>query len=170
MKKMFFLFIFLIVAPAIFGQHYFNPFSAIVRTDADVAKLSRQLACVLASKVPESCLLTGKVSTDLPGVYQKFVVFSHQGKRFSIYYQWQVDYDGSLLNENDFLSIYVRPEGSQGPDDLEYYKDYFLNGSWDEAGSGRYLYLAELEESNSFDRLIQHDYIIALKSALSYFN
>lgn len=169
MKKAIFLCCFVFTFFFGFGQGYFNPLSAIARADAEGTILSRQLAFQISSEA-KPYLLAGEVLTNIPGVYQKFVVFSHQGKRVSVYYQWQADRDGALLKENEFISIYVRPEGTQDPDNLEYYKDYLLNGTWDEFSSGRCLYLAESEESESFDSVTQGQYISALKFVLSYFN
>jgi hypothetical protein len=146
-----------------FGQSFSSPF----RIDEQGIILARKLANKL-NNTDKKFLLSGNVTTDVAGVYQKFFVFCCNGKRFSIYYQWQAG-DPSLIND-EFLSVYVRKEGSDDPDDLQGYKDYHLNGSWDEHRVGIYHYWAETEESTYFDNEIQTEYLVVLKEALSYFN
>jgi len=168
MKKAIFLFSFMLISFLGFGQSFSSSsFSSPFRINEEGAVLARKLAYTLASS-NKNFLLSGNVITGTPGVYQKFFVFRHQGKRFSVYYQWQAG-EPSLIND-EFLSIYVRKEGTDGPDDLQGYKDYHLNGSWDEHRVGIYHYWAEIEESNYFDNEIQKEYLAVLKEALLYFN
>lgn len=163
MKKAIFVFSFSLISFLGFGQSFTSPF----RIDEQGVILARKLANTLTN-TDKKFLLSGDVATDVSGLYQKFFVFIHEGKRFSVYYQWQAG-EPSLVND-EFLSVYVRKEGSDGPDDLQAYKDYHINGSWDEHHVGIYCYWAEIEESSYFDNEIQKEYLSALREALSYFN
>lgn len=163
MKKAIFVFSFLLISFLGFGQSFTSPF----RIDEQGIILARKLANTLTN-TDKRFLLSGDVATDVPGLYQKFFVFIHKGKRFSVYYQWQAG-EPSLIND-EFISVYVRKEGSDGPDDLQGYRDYHLNGSWDEHCTGIYRYWAETEESSYFDNEIQKEYLSAVREALSYFN
>ena len=77
------------------------------------------------------------------------------------------DWDSSLI-------LYVRPEGSEGPDSLKIFRDDYLNGSWDRAWmngqelDGEYLDGGYQDRSNKYDD-IQNEFIRYLKFALEYF-
>ena len=158
--------IFLLTIAGLFasGQSFVSP----LRVDENVAVLAKKLAYAAVSS-KKKILLSGDIATNIPGLYQKFFVFVCKGKRFSLYYQWQAG-EPSLFNQ-EFLSLYVRKEGTDGPDDLRGYKDFHLNGTWDECRLGTFSYsFSPPDEGNNFDAEIQEDYRQALKEALSYFN
>lgn len=138
------------------------------RVDPDVSPLVRRLAIdMIDSK--ESFILEGVLPTSDPYLHEIFRVFEYKGKRFSLYYQWDVREPISLDNQ-EYFAIYVRPIGTTDPESLLYFKDYHLNGSWDECGDSGIQYSWEYFEGSWFDEERQKQFIATLKEALEYIN
>jgi len=150
-------------------EFYLNPNISVSRINLDAASLVRQLAYqIVAGENQEKFLVAGPIKTNSRELYQWHVVFSHRGKRYSIYYQWDIVSRANYWNYN-FLRISVRPEGTHGYDDLVSYKDYHLNGSWDECLVGRSIYLAELCDGYAQDTIYQKNFLDTIKEALGFF-
>ncbi|MDD3285102.1 MAG: hypothetical protein PHG95_00450 [Patescibacteria group bacterium] len=169
MKKVILLFLLTISVGFLSAQEfYLNPLVSIGRIDTAGARLVRQLAFqIAASSNQNKFLISGEVATGSHELKQRYAVFTHHGKRYSVYYQWDVSDVISLANY-EFLRISVRPEGTDDPEHLTSFKDYHLNGSWDEYFNNQYIYPAEYEDEFS-DSNYQKKFIESVKDALTFF-
>ena len=173
MKKavLFFAFaLFLITVKA--QEFYINPMVSVGRIDTASARLVRNLTYEMVYKMNQSLekfLTFGEISTGTQELKQRFVVFIYNGNRYSIYHQWDTSDAISLMNY-EFLSIFVRPEGTTDPEHLISFKDYHLNGTWDEYSNGCYISLAEYEQGELSDAQTQAKFIRVIKDALAFFN
>lgn len=170
MKKAVLFFILFVFSAVTSAQvFYLDPLVSVGRIDTVGARLVHQLAYEITSgKNQGKFLVYGEVSTGSLELKQRFVVFSHNGKRFSVYYQWDISEPICLWNY-EFLRISVRPEGTTDHEHLISFKDYHLNGTWDEYAKGRYIYLSEYEDECS-DSKYQKKFIEIVKDALAFFN
>jgi len=169
MKKVALLFLLTISASFLSAQaFYFNPLVSVGRIDTTGTRLVRQLAIQITdSRNNNKFLLSGEVATGSRELKQHYAVFTHKGKRYSVYYQWDIS-EPILLMSCEFLMISVHPEGTDDPEDLVSYKDYHLDGSWDEYSHGQYIYLAEYEDRFSDDNY-QKNFLQTIKEALAFF-
>jgi len=154
----------------------YDPYPAMGRIDPKAAALVKTLAREVEYPT-RACLLQSKEEV-YEDIWESFVVIKSHGLRISVYYQSSSYYQNSgvLFNQDwdSSLILYVRPEGSEGPDSLKIFRDDYLNGSWDRAWmngqelDGEYLDGGYQDRSNKYDD-IQNEFIRYLKFALEYF-
>lgn len=148
----------------------FDPYPAMARIDSETAVLVRSLLREVGSPT-KKCLLQSKKEI-FEDVWESLIVVETQGLRFSVYYEASDYYQISGIFNQDWdskLTIYVRPERSEGPDSLQIFRDDYINGSWDRAWvdgqelDGEYLY-----DSKTYDD-VQMKYICYLQMIIAYF-
>lgn len=138
--------------------------NALANNNIETSKVARLLSTnVICPKKP--LIISGDTIYKEYNLIEKFVVFEHGGYRFSIYYQWTPS-DGSIINNQDCLTIYYRPIGTDNPENLRKVCDYYVNGNWDEYKNGIYSYMYEYTWN---DPSKQKEYEKILGIALSYF-
>jgi hypothetical protein len=145
-----------------------EPFAAFSRVENPTRLMVEQLSSFILNPSDTNNLLwRGKIPTGRDYLHQECLVFVKDGYRFSLYYQWDVRLL-FFLDRQEYLSIYVRPEGTTDPESLVYFKDFYLNGSWDEYGSAGIALSWEYFEGSDFDERRQRQFCSLVSETLEY--
>jgi hypothetical protein len=164
--KNFLLIVFLVLGVNVASSQnvFWFDLEALANNNTETSTVARLLSTNVVS--PQKPLITrGDTLYKEHKLIENFVVFEHGGYRFTVYYQWTPS-DGSIMNNQDCLTIYYRPIGTDNPENLRKFCDLYVNGTWDQYKDGRLIYLYDYAWN---DTSRQEEYQKISSLALEYF-